>query len=67
MHVLDYREVHQQNPKVNEANNEIKPQLQSVELSRVNQHLILQQYLIIFGICVKELMFCVLDYIRRAQ
>lgn len=37
MHVLDRREVHEQNPTVNET----KPQLQGVKLSRVNQHLIL--------------------------
>jgi hypothetical protein len=45
MHVLDCREVHEQNPIVNEANSETKPQLQGAELSRVNQHFILQQYL----------------------
>jgi hypothetical protein len=36
------REVREQNPIVNETNNETKPQLQGAELSRVNQHLILQ-------------------------
>jgi hypothetical protein len=42
MHVFDHREVCEQNPIVNEANNETKPQLQGAKLSRVNQHFILQ-------------------------